>query len=67
MTPRGLTARLLTKLVMVEGIVTKVSLVRPKMMKSVHFCPATSQFLHRAYRDATDTGTFLLLLLLAFV
>ena len=53
-TPRGLSASLLHKMVMLEGIVTKVSLVRPKVVKSVHYCPATNEFSSRQYRDATD-------------
>ena len=35
-TPRGLCAQLLKQLVMVEGIVTKASLVKPKVVKAVH-------------------------------
>ena len=34
-TPRGLRAKLISKMVCVEGIVTKASLVRPKVVKSV--------------------------------
>lgn len=38
------------------------SLVRPKVVKSVHFCPATGNFTNREYRDITSnmglpTGT----------
>ncbi|CAM9436766.1 unnamed protein product, partial [Ectocarpus fasciculatus] len=51
--PRGLLSTLLNKLVIVEGIVTKCSSVRPKLMKSVHFCPATGSYTSREYRDAT--------------
>jgi DNA replicative helicase MCM subunit Mcm2 (Cdc46/Mcm family) len=40
-TPRTLTAAMLSKLVCVEGIVTRCSLVRPKVVRSVHYCPAT--------------------------
>jgi hypothetical protein len=29
------------------------SLVRPKVVKSVHFCPVTGAFLSREYRDIT--------------
>ena len=39
--PRTLTAGLLSKLVCVEGIVTRSSLVRPKVVRSVHYCPKT--------------------------
>ncbi|AQK94455.1 Putative mini-chromosome maintenance (MCM) complex protein family [Zea mays] len=41
-------------MVCVEGIVTKCSLVRPKVVKSVHFCPVTGAFLSREYRDITS-------------
>lgn len=30
------------------------SLVRPKVVKSVHFCPVTSAFTTREYRDITS-------------
>jgi DNA replication licensing factor MCM3 len=53
-TPRGLTSKLLSKMVCVEGIVTKVSVVRPKVMKSVHYCPKTKKHVRRVYRDATS-------------
>ena len=52
--PRTLTAGFVTQLVMVEGIVTKASPIRPKVSRSVHYCPATKQFTTRTYRDATD-------------
>lgn len=40
-TPRSLSSRFLGQVVCVEGIVTRCSLVRPKVVKSVHFCPVT--------------------------
>ena len=43
-TPRGLNSGLLNKLAYVEGIVTKCTLVRPKVVKSTHWCPATKKF-----------------------
>ena len=52
--PRQLLAFLLGRMVCVEGIVTKCSLVRPKVVKSTHFCPATKKFSQREYRDATS-------------
>ncbi len=52
--PRGLTSDLLSTMVCVEGIVTKVSLVRPKVVKSVHYCPSTNKTVERQYRDATS-------------
>ncbi|EGC30365.1 hypothetical protein DICPUDRAFT_157902 [Dictyostelium purpureum] len=56
-TPRGLNASLLSRLVCVEGIVTKCSLVRPKIIKSVHYCEKTKKTISRTYADATsDSG-----------
>ncbi|KAG8442095.1 hypothetical protein GDO86_011042 [Hymenochirus boettgeri] len=56
--PRTLTAALLGCLVCVEGIVTKCSLVRPKVMRSVHYCPATKKTLERKYTDLTSLEAF---------
>ena len=39
--PRTLTSDFLSKLVCVEGIATKCSMVRPKVVRSVHWCPKT--------------------------
>lgn len=47
----------LGKLMSLEGIVTRCSLVRPKIVKSVHYCDATSRFHMREYRDATMYGS----------
>lgn len=52
--PRELGAHLLNALVCVEGIVTKCSQVRPKVVKSEHYCPATDRFASREYRDNTS-------------
>ena len=52
--PRDLTSSSLRQLVCVEGVATKVSSIKPKVVKSVHFCPATSQHEEREYVDATD-------------
>ncbi|CAG8542353.1 5230_t:CDS:10, partial [Ambispora leptoticha] len=54
--PRTLTAAYLGKLVCIDGIVTKCSLVRPKLAKSVHYCEKTGMFHSKEYRDATMTG-----------
>jgi DNA replication licensing factor MCM3 len=54
--PRGLTATLLNSLVTVEGIVTKCTVVRPKVSTSVHYCPATAKFSSKEYRDLTSLG-----------
>lgn len=53
-TPRTLTSRFLGQVVCVEGIVTRCSLVRPKVVKSVHYCPVTKKFLERKYSDMTS-------------
>jgi DNA replication licensing factor MCM3 len=52
-TPRGLVSSFLRSLVSVEGIVTKCSSVRPKVLRSVHYCPATKLFSEKSYRDNT--------------
>ncbi|KAJ0060775.1 hypothetical protein NL108_000115, partial [Boleophthalmus pectinirostris] len=56
--PRTLTSRLLGSMVCVEGIVTKCSLVRPKVVRSVHYCPATKKTLERKYTDLTSLDAF---------
>ncbi|XP_046603542.1 DNA replication licensing factor Mcm3 [Neodiprion virginianus] len=57
-TPRTLTSRFLGNLVCVEGIVTKCSLVRPKVVRSVHYCPATKVATERQYTDLTSFDPF---------
>ncbi len=73
-TPRSLSARNLGNLVCVEGIVTKCksvffrssiidriipgSLVSPKVVKSVHYCPATKKTIERKYSDLTSLNPF---------
>lgn len=54
-TPRDLLSSFIGSMVCVEGIVTKCSLVRPKVVKSVHYCPSTNTFTTREYRDITST------------
>lgn len=53
-TPRSLHSNHLGQLVCVEGIVTKVSLVRPKLCRSVHYCAATKKVIERKYTDLTS-------------
>ncbi|KIJ68703.1 hypothetical protein HYDPIDRAFT_173365 [Hydnomerulius pinastri MD-312] len=53
--PRTLKAEHLGKMISLEGIITRCSLVRPKMLKSVHYCPETQAFHAREYRDATTS------------
>ena len=55
--PRTLRAAHIGNMISLEGIVTRCSLVRPKMLRSVHYCPDTSQFHTREYRDAQMLGT----------
>eukprot|EP00898_Chlorokybus_atmophyticus_P003404 jgi/Chlat1/4064/Chrsp26S04106 len=55
-TPRLLLSPYLSSMVCVEGIVTKCTLVRPKVVKSVHYCEETGQFISREYRDVTATS-----------
>ncbi|KAJ6250674.1 intein-containing DNA replication licensing factor mcm3 precursor [Anaeramoeba flamelloides] len=54
-TPRQLDSSLIGQLVRVDGIVTRVSLVRPKVVKSVHYCRKTGKLIKREYRDSTST------------
>ncbi len=35
---------------------TKASLVRPKLARSVHYCEATGETISREYRDAASLG-----------
>ncbi|KAK2162609.1 hypothetical protein LSH36_95g04000 [Paralvinella palmiformis] len=53
-TPRSLTSSFLGNMVCLEGIVTKCSLVRPKIVRSVHYCPATKKTMERRYTDMTS-------------
>ena len=54
MGPRELGSASLRQLVCLEGVAVKVSSIKPKIVKSVHYCPATQQFESRNYVDATD-------------
>lgn len=53
--PRTLSSQHLNHMVSLEGIVTKCSLVRPKVVKSVHWNESKSIFQFREYRDQTMT------------
>lgn len=55
-TPRGLNASLVNNLVGVQGIVTRISLVRPKLVKSLQYCEATKVFTPREYNDDYELG-----------
>lgn len=52
--PRQLTTSFIGKMVCVEGIVTKLSLVRPKLVESVHYCPKTNMTHTKHHRDAVS-------------
>jgi DNA replication licensing factor MCM3 len=52
--PRQLNAASLRHLVCVEGVATKVSTIKPKVVRSIHYCPNTKKHSPRDYVDATD-------------
>jgi DNA replication licensing factor MCM3 len=43
-------------MISLEGIVTKCSLVRPKIIQSVHYSEKQNKFLFRKYQDQTMTA-----------
>ncbi|KAF9985321.1 MCM DNA helicase complex subunit [Modicella reniformis] len=51
--PRTLRAKHLGKLVCLEGIATRCGLVRPKVVRSMHYCPKTEMFHQKNYVDNT--------------
>lgn len=53
-TPRTLTSRFLNNTVCVEGIVSKISLIKPKIVKSVYYCPTTKKFIERRHYDLSS-------------
>lgn len=53
--PRTLSSNHLNHMVSLEGIVTKTSLVRPKVVKSFHYSENKHKFFYREYRDQTMT------------
>ncbi|KAF2732176.1 DNA replication licensing factor MCM3 [Polyplosphaeria fusca] len=53
--PRTLSSQHLNHMVSLEGIVTKTSLVRPKVVKSVHYNETKKRFHSRVYQDQTMT------------
>ena len=50
-TPRGLNAYSIHNLVAVNGIVTRMSIVRPKLLQSVHYCDTTKVGHVKEYYD----------------
>jgi len=53
-TPRGLKADLINQFVCVDGIVTKMSIVRPRIQTSVHYCETTKRGLIKNYNDTNN-------------
>jgi DNA replication licensing factor MCM3 len=45
---------MINKLVGVQGIVTRVSIVRQKLLRSVHYCEKTNVGLVREYNNEHD-------------
>ena len=56
-TPRGLSSFMVHNLVGVQGIVTRMSLVRPKLFKSVHYCEKTNMTSIKEYNDDYDLSS----------
>lgn len=54
--PRTLSSHLLNHMVSIEGIVTRCSLIRPKVVKSVHYNETKDIFHFREYQDQTMTN-----------
>jgi DNA replication licensing factor MCM3 len=54
--PRTLSSQHLNTMVSIEGIVTRTSLIRPKVVKSVHFTEATGKWWFKEYKDQTMTN-----------
>jgi DNA replication licensing factor MCM3 len=55
--PRGLKAALANKLVKIQGIVTRMTAVRPKLRKSAHYCEATGLGSTKSYTDQLDLSS----------
>ncbi|KEY64516.1 hypothetical protein S7711_09641 [Stachybotrys chartarum IBT 7711] len=54
--PRTLSSHHLNKMVSIEGIVTRCSLIRPKVVRSVHYNETKEKFHFREYQDQTMTN-----------
>ncbi|QWU86137.1 hypothetical protein CA3LBN_000355 [Candidozyma haemuli] len=54
-TPRTISSNYLSKMVSIEGIVTRASLVRPKVIRSVHYAEKTARFYAKTYKDNTTS------------
>ncbi|KAM4064771.1 MCM2/3/5 family protein [Hirsutella rhossiliensis] len=55
-TPRTLSSHHLNHMVSIEGIVTRCSLIRPKVVRSVHYNEIKDKFHFREYQDQTMTN-----------
>lgn len=55
LSPRTLQSPYLGKLVCIEGIVTRCTIVRPKVSRTIHYGPKTNEFFSREYRDQTTS------------
>lgn len=55
--PRGLNASLVGGVVKVDGIVTRASTVRPRLVLSVHYCPITKKFHEKTFRDNASVSS----------
>jgi len=56
--PRTLLSNFIGSMICVEGIVIKCSLINPKVVRSVHYCPATKKVTERKYTDMTSLDAF---------
>ncbi|EDQ31148.1 DNA replication licensing factor MCM3 [Enterocytozoon bieneusi H348] len=52
-TPRLINSNFIGKMICCQGIITSISLVRPKIQKSVHYDEKTMLFYQKIYRDRT--------------
>lgn len=55
LSPKSIKSSFLSKLISIEGIVTRTSLVRPKIVRSVHYCDYNGKFFFREYNDQTTS------------
>jgi DNA replication licensing factor MCM3 len=56
--PRHLKANHVGNLMCVEGIVTRCSIVRPKIVQAVNYCPKTNNESRQVFHDATSITGF---------
>eukprot|EP00186_Timspurckia_oligopyrenoides_P003313 CAMPEP_0182449906 /NCGR_PEP_ID=MMETSP1172-20130603/37453_1 /TAXON_ID=708627 /ORGANISM="Timspurckia oligopyrenoides, Strain CCMP3278" /LENGTH=279 /DNA_ID=CAMNT_0024647323 /DNA_START=47 /DNA_END=883 /DNA_ORIENTATION=+ len=59
--PRELSSTLVGQLICLQGIVTRCTSVRPKLIRSVQFCPNTKKFHEQYYKDAVSVANFVTL------